>query len=396
MTNLIIVGARRRAAAMSAVEAGFEPWCVDLFADTDLQAIAPAEACASYPDGLPEALENVPSGHWIYTGALENRPDVLARMMTKRHRLLGNAPDIVRAVRDPAAWGPILATGGCDVPRFASNAVDVPTDGSWLRKPLASGNGTGVRAWHGEVEADSENAYFQERISGVPYGAVFVAAERNVVFLGASRQLIAVPWCLGDDRPEREFAYCGSIGPTHFDDPVIERWQAIGSVLAREFGLVGLFGVDAILTPDRRLFVLEINPRYTASIEVLERASLRGTSGNRGKRLLAIAAHVNACREGKLPDRVLPVPGATAGKAILYAAPGGMTRFPVAAAQWAAVMNLSSRKPAVADIPVVDTTHSPGRPILTVLAEGADEDDVREKLIDLAAEARDVLEFEES
>ena len=46
----------------------------------------------------------------------------------------------------------------------------------------------------------------------------------------------------------------------------------LGTVLAQAFRLVGLFGVDGVLDAER-FWPVEVNPRYTASVEVLEGAT---------------------------------------------------------------------------------------------------------------------------
>ena len=58
----------------------------------------------------------------------------------------------------------------------------------------------------------------------------------------------------------------------------------MGATLAASFGLIGLFGVDLILRDDVP-WPVEVNPRYTASVEVLELAL--------GRSLLA--DHARAC-----------------------------------------------------------------------------------------------------
>src|SRR5262245_61077027 len=49
--RLMIFGASARAAAFSALRAGLEPWCADLFADRDLQARCSVARIA--PSGYP-------------------------------------------------------------------------------------------------------------------------------------------------------------------------------------------------------------------------------------------------------------------------------------------------------------------------------------------------------
>lgn len=402
MSTLNILGASTRAAAMSAVAAGYDVWCADKFGDTDLQAIATVERCEHYPDDLPELLSDAPRAPWIYTGALENYPKLLAQLPSRAYPLWGNSAEVVRLARDPAFWMPLLKTAGIAVPSLAANADDVPHDGSWLVKPRRSASGVGIAHWDAQLAAtasrDTTQTYWQEFIAGDPCSAVFVAAGRRAVLLGSTRQLIGEPWCWGrptDEPSTPTFAYSGSLGPCHWPDTITAEWQTIGDVLAQELNLVGLFGVDAILTANQRIVPVEINPRYTASIEVLERASQQGTFGTRAKAMRSIALHAAACNEGKLPERVIPVPNATSGKAILYAPRGERPwRFPPAAAQWAAVMNLRSGPVSVADLPVADSLHQAGQPILTVLADGNNETEVRGKLLDLASEFYELIEAE--
>ena len=47
----------------------------------------------------------------------------------------------------------------------------------------------------------------------------------------------------------------------------------LGGQLAAKHDLRGLFGVDAILDSSNDIRPVEVNPRYTASVEILERAT---------------------------------------------------------------------------------------------------------------------------
>ena len=72
---LIIVGASARAFAQSARRAGLAVHAADLFADSDLCAVAASVArvpAERYPDGLLDLVAPFPAGPWCYTGALEN------------------------------------------------------------------------------------------------------------------------------------------------------------------------------------------------------------------------------------------------------------------------------------------------------------------------------------
>src|SRR5229473_2024137 len=99
---LLILGASARATAFSALRAGLQPWCADLFADADLQARCAVERVkpADYPTRFLKSLDADIPGPWMYTGGLENWPGLVAKM--ERHRpLWGNGVKSLSLARSP-------------------------------------------------------------------------------------------------------------------------------------------------------------------------------------------------------------------------------------------------------------------------------------------------------
>jgi predicted ATP-grasp superfamily ATP-dependent carboligase len=170
-----------------------------------------------------------------------------------------------------------------------------------------------------------------------------------------------------DELDVAPFRYTGSIGPLLIRDEQFRMFERIGNVLARACGLTGLFGVDAILN-EQSVWPVEINPRYTASVEVLERASALRTSGRRPQRLKSVEWHEAACLFRQLPAPLGQSDEITSGKLIYYA-PHDVT-FSSAAARWAAQRNITLTLPAVADIPAAGTLIRRDHPVLTLLADG--------------------------
>jgi predicted ATP-grasp superfamily ATP-dependent carboligase len=351
--GLVILGASVRAAAFSAARAGFLPWGADLFADLDLRRRAHAVRVDDYPQGLAAAARQAPEGPWLYTGGLENYPELVDRIADSRP-LLGNRGDALRAVRDPRCLDAQLRAAGLCYPAVAFSPERLPRDGSWLRKPLRSSGGLGIEVWRGQPAHAGRGPYhYQARIEGLPCSAVYAAAGGRAVLLGATRQLSTAA-----EPGDPPFCYAGSVGPLRLEPVLDEQLQTIGQELARRFSLMGLFGVDLILA-DRRFWVIEVNPRFTASVEVLERAC--------GFR--AIAIHVGACRDGQLPPQAAR-PTTWCGKAILTA-PSDLV-VPAAIEKLAGPTDLTGW-PALADIPAAGSRIRAGGPIATVLAEAADE-----------------------
>ncbi len=307
------MGASARAAAGSARRAGFTPWCVDLFADRDLAAVATVKRCSfdDYPQALPELLHDAPPGaEVLLTGAMENHLDVVERIAMLRP-LRGLSVAQMRALRDPGNW-PAIPRTGRDLVKRSSGA-----------------GGRGVR-FHTPGQTLQDQEYLQPFVEGTPISAVVHAHHGEATVLGVTRQII------GDARfGAQGFVYCGSVGPL----PVPDSLRRIASDLARRHALHGLLGIDAVLAPDGQAWAVEVNPRYTASVEVVERA----------EDLHALSP--------------APAPGA--------AAPRCCGKAYVMARGHAQVGDLYEHLSTneVADVPAPGSVVSPGSPICTVLAQ---------------------------
>ena len=382
---LLILGASVRAAVDSARRGGCRPIAADLFADLDLRRMAPALRVGRYPEGLWDASRTLAPASWMYTGALENYPDLVDRIAATRP-LLGNSAAVLRRVRDPWLLQTPVREAGWRFPETRPLAA-CPTSGDWLRKPFRSANGTGIRItgngdWRAQqggssVGSDTETAthYAQKFVPGVVCGAAFVANGRDATPLGVCRQLTGAGWLGAAD-----FRYCGSIGPLRLSRRQRETVRNLGRALVAEFGLQGLFGVDFVMGRGA-MHVLEVNPRYTASLEVIEPAWPRS----------AVRMHIDACQRGDLPPEPTHRLTSMWGKAILYArrdlfVTGQFLR-------WADLRNVSRREPNVADIPPPGQYVRRGSPVTTLLSRGPDLETVKRRLRGLATCAERLLKM---
>jgi predicted ATP-grasp superfamily ATP-dependent carboligase len=350
-----------------------------LFADADLRRLATATRISPYPEGLVDWLRAVEPPAWMYTGALENHPELVDQMAWIAP-LWGNPGDVLLRVRSPWELAAALGAAGLLFPETRATADGLPTDGSWLAKTYRGASGSGVRVWgeatspgdketgrhsEGEIVQNSASFVYQKRIAGITCGVTFVAADSAGQLLGITRGLIGESW-LG----ARSFQYAGSIGPWPVSDTTRAALTKLGHVLAAEFELVGLFNVDIILDGEEA-WVLEVNPRYTASTEVVERYS----------GMNAIEKHAAACR-GRALDELggdtTREKAKACGKAILYARQDLVVSEPFA--EWS--LAESTREPwtALGDVSPAGTPIEAGRPILTVFADGSTVEAVEQQL----------------
>jgi len=370
---LLIVGASTRAAAFSALRAGLRPICADLFADGDLQARCAVRRIEpnDYPHGFLDLTEWNAPGPWLYTGGLENRPTLIDEMAQRRQPLWGNSAAVLRRVRSPFTVRKVLCEAGLPCPRLWDGDGPPPPDGHWLMKPLAGAGGSGIRVWQGSVSSSGtpRPVYWQEFIRGDSCAAIYLGDGQTARLLGVTRQLVGESWLHA-----AAFHYCGSVGPLALDPARQQAFADIGAALGGGFGLRGLFGVDCILH-DGVPYPVEVNPRYTASVEAIEYAT----------GLCAQALHRLAF-DPAAPVPPSPIePTAVVGKVILFArAP---LRFPAHGTwqSWATAFPSVEIMPTFADIPQPGTVIEPGRPILTLFQRAATVDACLGQLRRLAA-----------
>ncbi|MEX0777645.1 MAG: ATP-grasp domain-containing protein [Phycisphaeraceae bacterium] len=375
-----MIGASARAAAQSALRAGYRPWCIDMFADRDLREAAPVRRvpAGTYPAGILKLLQDgdVPAeAPVLFTGAMENHLDIVQAIAMQRE-LLTSGVEAMRAVRDPEALASMPAfehVHPCRAWRKASLGWRLSQ--RWLGgkfaglrviKPLRSAGGKRVRLWHRGARVTGDE-YLQQYIQGQPIAAVYNSDGWSARLLGVTRQII------GDAALGAEgFEYSGSIGPIELSAPQRSGLSRLGVALAQRFDLRGVFGVDAVVNADGIIWPVEVNPRYTASVEVIERgggvAALRSDPLSPGER-----AGVRG-----LPDeegtRIAHVRSDMVGKAYVYARQDGV------------VPDLTTLfdSDTVADIPDAGSPVRAGQPICTLFAGGDSESAVLTALHDQA------------
>jgi len=388
---LALTGVSTRALAESARRASHEATAVDYFGDLDHRLACPVTGLTTdleieHPtaEALFRVLDSMDFDGIVYTSPLENHPELVARWES-RGVLLGNGQRCLARVRDYPELSRVLGRYGIRTPvtihTGSSRSLHqlVPGELRWLLKPSRGGGGRGVRLVH-VPRLPRPGWLLQEFVTGIAASATFLSDGRDWVLLGTSRQ---IP---GDILlPTQGFRYAGNVVPlavpTGFDTQRIERQvRQLPAVLVGEFGLKGLNTVDFIAT-EEGICVLEVNPRWSASVELFEAALDVSLFGQ----------HVEACRGNPIHvDSTLPlcVPGEHAqgqfyGKAIVHAEEPGRARY----LDKAAVARLYLD--GVRDIPHPRARMRGGQPVCTVLATGRSHAQCMERLRQKASLARD-------
>lgn len=200
------------------------------------------------------------------------------------------------------------------------------SNNQFILKPLQGSGGLGIFLLNNESLSKNndgnhilenisyENYILQEYIDGINVSSSVLSSQDEQKNLINSR--LITEHDLGNDT----FEYSGNIVPldenslkmfnskqTNFDaDELNEEMKNTSQDLINEFGLIGSNGVDYVLDKSGQLKVIEINPRFQGTYELVENAL--------GINLLE--AHIKAC-EGELVE--IPNPGPYSVKKIIYA-----------------------------------------------------------------------------
>lgn len=281
--KLLLIGFNTRPLAESAARAGYTFISADFFGDLDHALLCPVYSPRRPLPGFPAGdgidmkrltewgIILARQGAWdhlVYSSGYENRPDLLRALLSEGGRLLGNSLHSLEGVRDPAVLARVLCSAGYHVPRACNSEGNAAEYGRrWIIKPLKSGGGHGVRLKK-PGEAVPEGSICQEYISGRQCSFTFVADGSRSLVLGITEQLAGT-----GVSNKRDFGYGGNIFPLDVEDSdgILEAAEGIARRLTTAFALKGLNGVDFVFD-GKNCWVIEVNPRYSASMELLDLA----------------------------------------------------------------------------------------------------------------------------
>ncbi len=137
-----------------------------------------------------------------------------------------------------------------------------PASNDWLYKLASSCGGVGVSRSndHGEKAL---GGYWQLEKTGLSMSALCISDQQESVIIGINRQYI------NSNFETYPCLYEGALANVKVTKEFIIKIESYINKLISHFKLVGVFSVDMIVQGDD-IFVLEINPRISASYELYE------------------------------------------------------------------------------------------------------------------------------
>ena len=376
--NILVIGMDVVSLATSATKAGYKVYAVDYFGDQDLKRVCheslsivkqtPWVVCGQLSTNFsPEALlqltmrllkKNAIDVTLLSTG-LDDSPDVLFEL-NDMIPILGNHPHVIERIRDKMKFFQELERLEIPHPEtaMAENFEEVRKKAKdigypVLVKPSKGFGGVGIRKAPGPKELKQafqdaslidEKVLIQEYICGTSASVSLVSSNNETITLTLNEQLLGVNE-VGQEEP---FGYCGNVVPLVTTRSLVNRCKSTAERITLHFGLVGSNGIDFVISKEGIPYVVEVNPRFQATLECVER--VLGIN--------MVEAHMKTCLQGKLPT--------IAKKTAVFC-----TRLILFAPQRSIIPDLSVFE-EVRDIPIPEVIIEKGEPVCSVVREGAD------------------------
>ena len=291
MEEVTLVGASVRSAAQSARNARYRVIGIDRFGDVDTRQSCHEFATFGELAKLsPREFERWATGNarskLLPVGGIHGAGVRIVNRLERTSTPIGPSRDQVRRLADTCwlretamqagiGFPSTLSWGGCRPRMDRKSGLTNSARNGWLLKSsdasAPSSGGLGVR-WATDAPSAtsscSSQTVLQRWTAGRCFGASYFSSGRDVCLLGVCRS----SFHRVGDLP---FVYAGSLGPLRLSAAVTAKLERLGSAIVERSGISGLIGADVIIDRDRNVYLIEINPRWTASSELIERAILR-------------------------------------------------------------------------------------------------------------------------
>ena len=313
----------------------------------------------------------------VFSGGAENYPEFFRQGFWGPSEVAGPMENSIAALLHWPVLERVCQTHQIRMPRSIQTAVqNIDASTTWLQKRERSGGGLQVRHWprSNSVELDS-GYYLQEKIKGTTVSGCFVSCHNGG---RSTTQLLGACQQLPNEEPN-DFRYQGSLGPVELDEHDHQEMDRVGRIIASELSLKGVWGIDFISNA-QGLYLIDINPRVTASAELIERYYRRSQPD-----FTILGAHLDATMHGRIPTPIREFGGCVFSKTILYLE----SDIPLIVDE--AMVECFKKNPAITDVPAIGSEILPGHPVVTVHAEAKNPQALEEMAVKRVRELRDKL-----
>lgn len=285
--KILVIGFNARHVVCSAKRAGYNVTTVSHFSDCDLVKCGDrtlaiqGEFTGFIKDldynGVKDTIKDIEYDSAILASGFE---------ALEIPKILGNDPKVASFVNNKKMLRGKLESLGYRVPKHFELEDNIkypviikPQNGAGGFKNALVRDSTQlndvVNSFH---ENEWHEFVVEEYIKGLDASSSILSTNNQAVTVAVNEQLLG----LRNLGPMKRFSFCGSITP--FKTAFTREIEAVSESIVIDFGLIGSNGIDFVIGPDGPV-VIEVNPRFQATLDTVERA-------------LAINmfdAHVKAC-----------------------------------------------------------------------------------------------------
>ncbi len=270
MEKLLIISQSAQMLAQAAYNIDLKITVIDCFADRDTQGLA-----FKYYQVKSLALQDIQSliniikdqcKFCIYGSGFEAYPESLAFLETQ-FQLLGNSSTVFKTLQNKPLFFQRLQQLNISFPSVfftLKNNTHRDKTANYLIKPFNSLGGLEIVKENTRHNLHNTRHYYQEYIAGESLSVLFVANGNQAVIIGFNRQ-----WTIA-----KSFLFSGIIN--HAELAIIHQQTLYNwvSKLTLSYKLQGLCSLDFIFYKNK-CYILEINPRPPASMQLYEKDLLK-------------------------------------------------------------------------------------------------------------------------
>lgn len=262
--TVLVVAQHGRFLAQLAHRAGHRVLVADCFGDQDTLAIATRwQPLGNLQDTVTIrntllTLSQNESCLLVYGSGVEAFFPIIATLPDSI-KVLGNTADIIANVKTPVVFFSTLQKLNIPYPQTEFTPPNSNTQ-KWLCKPNMSFGGEYITDY--DHRSPLTDCYYQQYIEGRTGSVLFLADGEEV-------QLYLISQQFQYHSTESPFLLSGLSTPLILSGALQEILTTFITQLVSETGLCGFNSLDFIVTPDDALYILEINPRISASVALL-------------------------------------------------------------------------------------------------------------------------------
>jgi len=250
------------------VSAGYDVAAIDGFADAQTSALCtqlvavPFNARGFDADAFLKAMQAFDLKRFeglLYGSGFEAQPELL-HQLAQRMLVLGNQAAIVAQLKNPQIFFAALDQLEIACPKWHTSLPE--TLNNVLLKAVGGSGGGHIQYADDSADKPDYPHYFQQRIEGDAISVLFVADGQQVDVVGFNLQWV-------NEAPKAPFRFGGIASNADLSPSVKSQLRLAVEKLTRHFGLLGLNSLDAVISRhDEQVFVLELNPRLSASVDL--------------------------------------------------------------------------------------------------------------------------------